>query len=149
MSRGREIALAAGAAMLFGGAIVTALGWQRATATFPIVISAAGLALALWAIARDMLQGRKEEKEADDLSSEDRARARGSFLWIGVFFAAVLLIGFEVGVGLAALAFYRMEARLGWMAAILSGVACGGFLWLAAHILSIPLYGGVLVDLIR
>jgi hypothetical protein len=60
----------------------------------------------------------------------------------------VLLIGFEWGVGLAALAFYRMEARLGWAAALLAAAACGGFLYAAAHVLNIPLYAGVVVELI-
>lgn len=143
-----EIALAAAAAALFGGAILTASGWARATATFPMVIGIAGLGLALWAIAADLLKARSADAapELAKISAEDRARARGAFIWIGVFFAAVLLIGFEWGVGLAAFAFYRIEARLGWLAAGLAGAVCGGFLFVAAHFLSIPLYTGLVLD---
>jgi hypothetical protein len=149
MSHGREIAFTAAAAALFGGAIVAALDWERATATFPMVICGAGLALAIWAIVKDVAARRGAEPEPDTMSDEDRARARGSFVWIGVFFAAVLLVGFEWGVGIAALAFYRIEARLGWVAAVLSAAACGGFLYVAAHFLNIPLYEGVLLDMMR
>jgi len=149
MSRGREIALAAAAAALFGGAIVAALDWQKATATFPVAIGAAGLALALWAIAGDVFAGRNAAPETDRMSDDDRARARGTFVWIGVFFAAVLLACFEWGVGVAALAYYRLEARLRWVTALVAGAACGGFLYIAAHFLNIPLYDGVVIDLFR
>jgi len=148
MTARREIALAAGAAVLFGAAIVAALDWQPPTAKFPIIISIAGVGLALWAIVADILKGRGDDTELVPLSGEDRQRARGAFIWIGVFFAAVLLIGFEFGVGLAAFAFYRLEARLGWAAAAFAGAVCGSFLYLAAHFLNIPLYTGFVVDLL-
>ena len=148
MKPAAEIALAAAAAVLFGGAIVTASGWEAATAKFPMVIGIAGLGLAVWAVAVDVLKARRAQAEAETapVSAEDRARARGAFVWIGVFFAAVLLVGFEWGVGLAALAFYRQEARLGWVAAGLAGAVCGGFLYIAAHFLNIPLYAGLLLE---
>lgn len=63
--------------------------------------------------------------------------------------SAVLLVGFEWGFTVAALAFYRIEARLGWIPAICIAVVCGGFFFVAAHVLNIPLYDGVVPDLIR
>jgi len=143
-----EIALAAAAAVLFAGAILTASGWEAATATFPVVIGIAGLGLAVWAVVADVLKARAAgaAPEAAPASAEDRARARGAFIWIGVFFAAVLLLGFEWGVGLAAAAFYRIEARLGWLAAACAGAVCGGFLYVAAQFLNIPLYAGLLLE---
>jgi hypothetical protein len=149
MSAGREIALSVGAVVLFGGGILVALDWTAATAMFPTTIGAAGLGLAIWAIAADILKRRDAAPEDTPMSEEDRTRARGTFVWIGVFFAAVLLIGFEWGVPVAALAFYRMEARLGWTTAVAAAGACGGFLYIAAHFLNIPLYPGLLMELIR
>lgn len=148
MSAAREIALAGGAAVLFGAAILTALDWEAETATFPTIIGAVGLGLAIWAMVVDVLKRRELAAGDSVLSEQDRARARGSFIWIAMFFAAVLLIGFEWGVSIAALAFYRMEARLGWITAVLAAAACGGFLYVAAHFLNIPLYNGVLMELI-
>jgi hypothetical protein len=147
MSGLRDIALAAGAAAVFGGGIVAALDWSAATAMFPTVIGVAGLGLAIWAIAADIAKRNRADAAEPALSAADTARARGSFLWIAVFFAAVLLIGFEVGFAAAALAFYRIEARLGWVAASGIAVVCGGFLYAAAHVLNIPLYAGLLPDL--
>jgi len=144
----REIALAAGAAVLFAVALVVALEWEAAAATFPAAIAVTGLGLSLWAVVADILNRRHHRTTEADLSEDDRTRARGAFIWIAVFFASVLLIGFEWGVGIAALAFYRFEARLGWVSAVLASAACGGFLYVAAHFLSIPLYDGWLLDLI-
>jgi len=146
MSRLGEIALTTAAGILFSGAIIAAVGWARPTAMFPIVISAAGLGLALWAIVRDLRATPATDAERKTMSDTDRAQARGSFIWIAVFFAAVLLVGFEWGVGMAALAFYRFEARLGWTVSILSGAACGEFLYGAAYFLNVPLYAGVLQE---
>lgn len=148
MSTPRELALTAGAAVVFGGAIVAGIDWELPTAMFPMTIGAVGLALTLWSGAADMRTWRENRDAAAPMSEEDRARARGSFIWIGVFFGAVLLIGFQWGLSLAALAFYRLEARLGWIAAMLSAAACGAFLYIAAHVLTIPLYTGFIPDLI-
>ena len=149
MSVPREMALTAGAAVIFGGAILSGLDWELPAAMFPMTIGVVGLALTLWAAATDLMKWRENRDIAAPMSAEDRARARGSFIWIGVFFGAVLLIGFQWGLSLAALAFYRLEARLGWIAAVLSAAACGAFLYIAAHALSIPLYVGFIPDLIQ
>lgn len=147
MSALRDIALSAGAAAVFGGGVVAALDWSAATAMFPTVIGVAGLGLAIWAIAGDIAKRNRAVAAEPARSAEDTARARGSFLWIAVFFAAVLLIGFELGIALAALAFYRIEARLGWIVAAPVAVACGGSLYAAERILNIPLYPGLLPEL--
>ncbi len=149
MRAGRDIALSVGAVVLFGGGILAARDWSAATAMFPTAIGAAGLVLAIWAIAADIMKRPDAAQENTPTSEEDRNRERDTFLWIGVFFAAVLLIGFEWGIGIASLAFYRMEARVGWITAILAAAACGGFLYVAAHFLNLPLYTGLLTELIQ
>lgn len=148
MSVAREIALGIGAAILFGGASVTALTWGPETAMFPMVIGIAGLGLAIWAITADTLRRRSAPPETTALSDEDSARARASFAWIGAFFAAVLLVGFQGGLPLAALAYYRMEASTGWAAALIAAALCGAFLYGAENVLHIPLYAGLLWALI-
>jgi hypothetical protein len=148
MTVAREIALGIAAAILFGGSIVTALAWSPETAMFPMVIGIAGLGLAIWAIATDIIRLRSAPPEPAPMSAEDSARARGSFAWIGAFFAAVLLVGFQWGLPLAALAYYRIEAGTGWTATLITAAICGGFLYGAENILHIPLYAGALMALI-
>jgi hypothetical protein len=149
MSANRDLALGIGAAVLFGGVIVTAFGWSPQTALFPLVIGCAGLALSVWSIAVDVISLRAARSAETPLSAADSARARASIGWIGAFFAAVLLIGFQWGLPLAALAYYRKEAGTGWPAALAAAALCGGFLYGAEHVLHIPLYAGLLAALIQ
>jgi len=149
MSARHEIALGIGAAAVFGGAVLAALTWSPQTAMFPMVIGIAGLGLSVWAIVGDTMRLREAAREKSTLSPDDSARARTTFAWIGAFFAAVLLVGFQFGLPLAALAFYRMEARTGWTAALIAAALCGGFLYGAEHVLNIALYDGALSDLIQ
>ena len=148
MSVAREIALGAGAAILFGGVIAAALTWSPETAMFPMVIGIAGFGLAMWAVVADTLRLRTLSPESAQLSGEDSARARATFAWIVAFFAAVLLVGFQWGLPLAVLAYYRMEASTGWTVALVAAVLCGGFLYGAENVLHIPLYAGALSALI-
>ena len=82
------------------------------------------------------------------MSGEDGARARATFAWIVAFFAAVLLVGFQWGLPLAALAYYRVKTRTGWTAALVAAALCDGFLYGAENVLHIPLYAGALSGLI-
>ena len=67
----------------------------------------------------------------DGPNAEDTARARAAFAWIAVFFVLVLLAGFRWGMPLAVLAYYRLEARVGWVAAVSAAAACAAFLHIA------------------
>ena len=139
----REIVLGCAVAALFAGVVLTALEWEPETATFPIFIGVAGLGLAVWAVAGDVLRWRSAAPEGDGSSGEDTARARAAFSWIAVFFALVLLTGFRWGLPLAVLAYYRMEARAGWMAAVAAAAVCAAFLHVAVAYLHLPLYAGL------
>ncbi len=143
MRLAREIVLGCAVAALFAGVVFTAAGWQPETATFPMLIGVAGLGLAVWAVAGDLLRWWKAPAEDRGPSGEDTARARAAFLWIAVFFALVLLIGFRWGLPLAVLAYYRMEARVGWMVAVSAAVVCAAFLHVAVAYLHLPLYSGI------
>ena len=61
-----------------------------------------------------------------------------------MFFVLVLLTGFRLGLPLAVLAYYRLEARVGWVAAVSAAVVCAAFLHVAVVYLYLPLYEGVL-----
>ena len=140
----REAALGSAAAALFAGVVLAALEWEPETATFPLLIGVTGLGLAVWSVVGDL--ARKPAAPAGEESVEDAARARAAFGWIAVFFALVLLIGFRWGLPLAVLAYYRLEARMGWTGAVSAAAACAAFLYAAVHFLYLPLYAGVLLE---
>ena len=138
----REIILGGAITALFAGVVLTALKWEPETATFPMLIGIVGLGLSVWAVLGDVLRWRSAPDEADGPSGEDTARARAAFLWIAAFFVLVLLIGFRWGLPLAVLAYYRTEARVGWIAAVSVAVLCAAFLHVAVAYLHLPLYQG-------
>ena len=142
----REIVLGGVVAALFAWVVVTALQWPPETATFPLLIGSVGLGLALWAVVGDVLRRRSARAEGDGSGAEDSARARSAFAWIAVFFVLVLLMGFRGGLPLAVLAYYRWEARVGWVAAAGAAAVCAAFLHVAVVYLYLPLYGGVLFE---
>lgn len=127
---------------LFAWIVFTAAGWQPETATFPLLIGVTGLGLAVWAVASDVLRRRSTPAKADGTTAEDSAKARAAFVWIAVFFALVLLMGFRAGLPLAVLAYYRVEARVGWVAAVAAALVCAAFLHVAVVYLYLPLYRG-------
>ena len=142
MTAARDIALGSAFVALFAYVVFTAAGWEPETATFPLLIGVAGLGLAVWAVAGDVLRRRPESAEVAATTAEDKTRARAAFAWIAVFFALVLLIGFRGGLPLAVLAYYRVEARVGWVAAVAAALVCAAFLHVAVVYLYLPLYRG-------
>ena len=141
MTAARDIALGSAFVALFAYVVFTASGWEPETATFPLLIGVAGLGLALWAVVGDVLRSRPASAEVAG-TAEDKARARAAFAWIAVFFALVLLLGFRGGLPLAVLAYYRVEARVGWIAAVAAALVCAAFLHVAVVYLYLPLYRG-------
>ena len=141
MTAARDIALGGAFAALFAYVVFTAADWEPETATFPLLIGVAGLGLAVWAVAGDVLRRRSASARVAG-TPEDKARARAAFAWIAVFFALVLLAGFRGGLPLAVLAYYRVEARVGWVAAVAAALVCAAFLHVAVVYLYLPLYRG-------
>ena len=144
MTPAREIVLGGVVAALFAWIVLTAIEWQPETATFPLLIGFAGLGLAVWGLVSDVLRWRSAVAGDNGSNAEDTARARAAFAWIAVFFVLVLLAGFRWGLPLAVLAYYRLEARVGWAAAVSAAAACAAFLHVAVVYLYLPLYPGVL-----
>lgn len=140
----REIVLGGAFVALFAAVVFTAAGWEPETATFPLLIGVTGLGLAVWTVVGDFLRWRSAPAQREGATVEDAARARAAFAWIAVFFALVLLMGFRAGLPLAVLAYYRVEARVGWVAAVTVAVLCAAFLHIAVAYLYLPLYRGML-----
>ncbi len=142
----REVALGSAAAALFAGVVLTALRWEPETATFPMLIGVTGLGLAVWSVVGDLLGKRTARPQDRGTSAEDTTRARAAFVWIAVFFALVLSVGFQWGLPVAVLAYYRLEARTGRIGAVAAALVSAAFLYVAVEFLYLPLYTGVLME---
>lgn len=150
MNHGREITLGVGSTILFACVLFAARDWKEGTALFPVVIGTAGLVLSLWAVGTDIMQARRVAvDEGVTLTKEDRTRTRAIFAWIGLFFAAIMLFGFQWGLPVTALAFYRFDAQLGWVASLLTAAVCAGFIYAASHFLHIPPFSGYVIAFVR
>ena len=122
---------------------MTALDWPIETSTFPIVMGGTGLALALAALAADirlMIAGPADGEAADQ---ENASRINATFAWILGFFASVFILGFQWGLPLTTLFYYRFEARLSWIVSLILAVVVWGFLYFVATALHLPLYVGI------
>lgn len=137
-----ETCLSAGAVAIFSAGVVMALAWPVEAKTFPIVMGGAGLALALAALTADIklwIAG-----TADDIavSAEESTRIHLTFAWIVGFFASVFILGFQWGLPLTTLLYYRYEARRSWLVSLILAVLTWAFLYFAATTLHLPLYDG-------
>lgn len=138
-----ETLLSAGAVAIFATGVVMALAWPAETSTFPIVMGGTGLALALAALVTDirlMIAGPAGEEAADQA---DSSRINATFAWILGFFASVFLLGFQWGLPLITLFYYRFEARLSWIVSLILAVVVWFFLYFVATALYLPLYDGI------
>lgn len=139
-----ETLLSAGAVVIFAAGVVMALAWPIETSTFPIVMGGTGLALALAALVTDIrlwAAGPGGEEEAAD--KQDSSRINATFAWILGFFASVFLLGFQWGLPLTTLFYYRFEARLSWIVSLILAVVVWFFLYFVATALYLPLYDGI------
>jgi hypothetical protein len=141
-----ETCLSAAAVAIFATGIVMALAWPVETKTFPIVMGGAGLALALAALAGDirLWAAGTAARTADEaaVSAEESSRVRVTFAWILGFFASVFVLGFQWGLPLTTLLYYRYEARLSWVVSLVLAAATWGFLYFVATTLHLQLYDG-------
>ena len=137
-----ETCLSAAAVAIFASGIVMALAWPVETKTFPIVMGGAGLALALAALAADIRLWAAGPADDAAVSPEEASRIRVTFAWILGFFASVFVLGFQWGLPLTTLLYYRYEARLSWVVSLVLAAATWGFLYFVATTLHLQLYDG-------
>jgi hypothetical protein len=140
-------------------ALWTSLGWSQRAGLFPWVVLIPTLALALWQLVDD-LRGKTappatavgEAGEAAPLAQELPAgemarRGAGVAGWILGFFAAIWLLGFPLGGGLASAAYLRFAARERWPVCL--GYGLGAYVVLELffrQLLAIPFADGALFE---
>jgi hypothetical protein len=156
-----DLALAAFLAVLFALAVYESGGFGDAQ-LFPLGIALPSLALALLQVAISLRQreasvdeepgrlvvGQAVEVEGEEeLPTDVRVRRTAQIAaWIVGIFALVWLIGFQVAIPLAAIAYLRFATREPWVPALGVTAICFLLVWgVFDRLLHVPLPPGVLV----
>ena len=137
-----ESCLSACAVASLSTGVMMAFAWPMEARTFPIVMGGTGLALALAALTADIRLWVAGTTDDAPVSAEETSRIHLTFAWILGFFASVFILGFQWGLPLTTLLYYRYEARRSWVIALILALLTWGFLYFVATTLHLPLYDG-------
>lgn len=139
---------------LMGGIALLSLGLPSKAAFMPLLVSVPGALLCLAQLVVDLRDQRRElavpgeASEGPEILEEEKGRSELTmFLWLAVFTAMLLTLGFVVGGTLCVLAFVRLNNQGSWGAAIFAAagtlsVLSGVFIWL----LELHLFPGFLLE---
>lgn len=125
----------------FAGALWMGWDWPTDARIFPVLVGSAGLILA---ICGSFLQFAKNTSKGLDRASTDSTikNELRAFGWIGFFFLAVALFGFQWGLPAAVFVYLTLEARLKFLSDFIFTSACWIFLYAMRVTLHLPLYDG-------
>lgn len=137
---------------LFVGACLLALDLPAKAAFMPLLIGIPGILLCLAQLWLDFRRGTVEEsaksavQTADDSGDNGRSEQE-MLLWLGLFTAVLLGLGFLVGGPLIVILFIRLSSQDSWQNALFAGagtfaVLYGTFTWL----LEISLFRGFVLE---
>ena len=151
LRRAGDLVFALVLAAAFTWAVYEARGWSEGARLFPLAIALPAVALALLQAALS-LRARASvpvEDAADEDALQGAVRARRTAeigAWILGIFAAVFLLGFQLAVPLAALAYLRLAARESWLASGAVAALCWGLVYgVFDRLLHVPLPVGPLL----
>src|SRR5579864_3466513 len=135
--------------VVIGWMVWEARGWSLAPRFLPLAIGVPGFVLALLQMifATRRWLGSQHVLEAFTAASAERRRMLEMGVWVLVFTAGVLLLGFRLSAFLLPLAFFRLAGREQWRVAL--PIAVGTYLAFAivfARGLNIPFPNGMLAD---
>lgn len=132
-----------------GYGVITAWSWPWKAALFPLAI---GIPLFILAAAEALwvLFGRAERSESREFQLSDHLPPRETLrrtaiaaAWILAFFAAILLLGFNIAVALFVFAYLRFQGRESWLfSAVFTAAIWGGFYLLFDRLLHLPFPAG-------
>jgi putative tricarboxylic transport membrane protein len=123
-----------GMIVVFAAALWPALSWPERARIFPIVIFGPLLVLSVANFIKDLRRRPWTEslKQAIDEAGIDEAtfrkRTREILGWVVVFFLALWLLGFPVGIPLATFVYLKLAARESWTTSILVTFGSWAFL---------------------
>jgi hypothetical protein len=138
---------------VFAYAAVTALGYPEEARLLPLAVALPGLLLALVQVALSLRPPARVDAvpadELESLSPAERTRRTAEIAgWILGIFAAVYLVGFQIAVPLAAIAYLRVMARESWLLSVVVAAMCWGLVFgIFDRVLHVPLPTGQLLRL--
>jgi len=148
MPRKASLILSVGVMLMAGYGLYAASAWPWKAALFPLAIGIPLFCLAaleaLWAFF-----GRAEAEEgAMDLQITPPGRATWiAAAWMLVFFAAVVLLGFEIAVPLFVFVYLKFQGGEGWtLSIVITAVVAAVFYGLFDALLHLPFPPGLLLE---
>jgi len=148
MPRTATLILSVGVMLMAGYGVYAATAWPWKAALFPLAIGIPLFCLAaveaLWAFF-----GHAETKQdAMDLQITPPGRATWiAAAWMLIFFAAVVLLGFEIAVPLFVFVYLKFQGGEGWTLSIVITVIVAVFFYgLFDALLHLPFPPGLLLD---
>ena len=148
-----SLILGAGIMLLAGAAIVIATDWPLKAKLFPLAIGIPVFCMAAAEVAWGLLDpaARSEAMEfklSDHLPGGSVAsRMLLAVAWLAGFFAAIVLLGFELAVPLLVLLYVKIQGRAGWMLTVAFALAVWGvFYGIFDQLLHLPFAAGWLQE---
>ena len=140
--------------VVFAYAAVTALSYPEEARLLPLAVALPGLALAVVHVALSLRPQAAASAELPDenepLTTEERTRRTLLIAaWIAGIFVAIYLLGFQIAVPLAAIAYLRVMAREGWLMSAGIAVLCWALVFgIFDRVLHVPLPTGQLLRML-
>lgn len=154
MSEGR-IATTTVMLALFTGASLLALGFPSKAGFAPLLVGVPGALLCLAQLVIDIRARTASPADgaeaAEDYDGKDSLSPREwfMFLWLGIFTAVIVGLGFHVGGPIAVFLYLRWGEREPWANAILSGLGTLLMMWLIfTELLELSLFDGLLLPIL-
>jgi hypothetical protein len=154
-----ELLFCAFLVVVLAGALWVSLGWTQRAGLFPWVVLVPTLALAVWQLVEDARgktpppvtvmgdEGEAEELDAAVVAATMGRRGGAVVGWVLGFFAAIVLLGFAIGGGIASLLYLRLMAGERWRVAVSYGIATAFLLEvLFRGVIGIPFPAGVVFE---
>jgi len=137
---------------VFAVALWKSLGFDFRTGLFPWVIGVAVFGLTITQVAMDIAGGGREKSVDNEEPASDlpplvvKRRTMGMFFWIFVYFTAIWLLGFSIGVPLCAFFHLKAGFREKWILSVIMTLFLGVFIYgIFYHLLHIPFPDGQLL----
>jgi DMSO reductase anchor subunit len=140
--------------VVFAYAAITALRYPEEARLLPLAVAIPGLVLAVVHVVLSVRpQGTAAAEPVDEnetLTPAERTRRTAQIAaWIVGIFVSIYLVGFQIAVPLAAIAYLRVMAREGWLMSAGIAVLCWALVFgIFDRVLHVPLPTGQLLRML-
>ncbi|MCL5961555.1 MAG: hypothetical protein M1358_19955 [Chloroflexi bacterium] len=132
--------------LAFVAALAQAVRWPMEASLFPIIVCSVGLLLAVLQIASHRSAGKQEKPAAE--AGTPRGKEFAASLWIVGIFVLTVVTGYQWGLPLSMLLYFKFESKLNLPFSVLLAALCWGAIYAWITVLHLSLYEGLLWSLI-